>query len=33
MISWKVVRVVLLIVGLLAGSKFLFDLLEKDSDK
>jgi hypothetical protein len=33
MISWKVGRVVLLIVGLLAAIKFLFDLLEKDSEK
>jgi hypothetical protein len=33
MISWKVLRIVLLIVGLIAGIKFLFDLLEKDSDE
>jgi len=29
MISWKVARVVLVIVGLLAGIKALFDLIEK----
>jgi hypothetical protein len=33
MISWKMLRAVLLIVGLLAGIKYVFDLIEKHLDK
>ena len=33
MILWKVIGGVLLIVGLLAGIKYLFDLIEKNLDR